>query len=142
MLKGILHPADALRAKEEGTDGVILSNHGGRQLDGAVSPVRVLPAVRQAVGAEWPVMIDSGFRRGTDVVKALALGADFVFVGRPFNYAATIAGMAGVSHAASILKREIDLAIGLLGIKDLSELSPRLLMTNPQSFLEEESPKN
>lgn len=142
VLKGILHPADALRAKEEGTDGVILSNHGGRQLDGAVSPVRVLPAVRQAVGAEWPVMIDSGFRRGTDVVKALALGADFVFVGRPFNYAATIAGMAGVSHAASILKREIDLAIGLLGIKDLSELSPRLLMTNPQSFLEEESPKN
>ena len=78
-------------------------NHGGRQLDGAVSPMRVLPAIRAAVG-DLPLMIDSGFRRGTDVLKALALGADFVFVGRPFNYAATVGGHAGVRKAAQFEK--------------------------------------
>jgi L-lactate dehydrogenase (cytochrome) len=127
VLKGVLHPADARRARDTGMDGVILSNHGGRQLDGAVSPMRVLPAVREAVG-QLPLMVDSGFRRGSDVLKALALGADFVFVGRPFNYAATIAGPAGVAHAASILSREIDANMGLLGINRLDELGPEHLL--------------
>jgi L-lactate dehydrogenase (cytochrome) len=127
VLKGILHPQDALRAREAGLDGVILSNHGGRQLDGAVSPLRVLPAVRAAVG-NFPVMVDSGFRRGSDVLKALALGANFVFVGRPFNYAATIAGAAGVAHAVDILLREIDANLGLLGINGIAELGPQHLV--------------
>lgn len=122
VLKGILHPADAVRAGRLGIDGVIVSNHGGRQLDGAVSPLRVLPVLREAVGPRTAVMVDSGFRRGSDVLKALALGADFVFIGRPFNYAAATAGPAGVAHAAKILAAEIDTNMGLLGINSLDEL--------------------
>lgn len=106
---------------------MILSNHGGRQLDGAVSPMRVLPATRAAVGS-MPLMVDSGFRRGSDVLKALALGADFVFIGRPFNYAATIAGGDGVAHAIDILTREIDCDLGLLGINHIAELGPQHLV--------------
>jgi L-lactate dehydrogenase (cytochrome) len=122
VLKGILHPHDAQKAKALGVDGIILSNHGGRQLDGAVSPMRVLPAVRAAVG-DLPLMIDSGFRRGTDVIKALALGADFVFVGRPFNYSATVGGHAGVVKASTILKKEIFDALGMLGVTAPHELT-------------------
>lgn len=127
VLKGILHPLDAVRARNAGIDGVILSNHGGRQLDGAVSPLRVLPAVRAAVG-QYPLMIDSGFRRGSDVLKALALGADFVFIGRPFNYAATIAGASGVQHAIELLVAEIDTNLGLLGVNTLAELGRHHLL--------------
>lgn len=127
VLKGILHPADALKAKQQGMDGVIVSNHGGRQLDGAVSPVRMLPSIRSAVG-DFPVMVDSGFRRGTDVLKALALGADFVFIGRPFNYAAAIGGANGVAHAIALLASEIDTDMGLLGINRLDELGPAQLV--------------
>jgi L-lactate dehydrogenase (cytochrome) len=124
VLKGILHPQDALMARDMGIDGVLLSNHGGRQLDGAVSPIRVLPAIRAAVG-DYPLMIDSGFRRGTDVIKALALGADFVFVGRPFNYAATVGGHAGVIKASQMLKKEIDNAMGMLGITAPNQLDQK-----------------
>jgi L-lactate dehydrogenase (cytochrome) len=133
VLKGILHPQDALRAKELGIDGVIISNHGGRQLDGAVSPIRVLPAIRSAVG-DLPVMIDSGFRRGTDVLKALALGADFVFIGRPFNYAASIGGHAGVCKAIQILKKEIEMGLGMLGACSLNELSAKHLSIKEHFF--------
>ena len=126
VLKGILHPGDAQRARDAGMDGVILSNHGGRQLDGAVSPLRAIEAARLAVG-DLPLMVDSGFRRGSDVLKALALGADFVFVGRPFNYANAIAGAAGVAHAVEILSREIDADLGLLGVNGLAELDQRHL---------------
>lgn len=127
VLKGILHPGDAQRARDAGMDGVILSNHGGRQLDGAVSPLRAIEAARLAVG-DLPMMVDSGFRRGSDVLKALALGADFVFVGRPFNYANAIAGAAGVAHAVEILSREIDADLGLLGVNGLAELDQRHLL--------------
>ncbi|WP_207880580.1 alpha-hydroxy acid oxidase, partial [Pseudomonas sp. 32_A] len=85
VIKGVLSVEDARIAREAGADGIILSNHGGRQLDGAVSPMRILRDVVQAVGNGYPVMIDSGFRRGSDVLKAVALGARMVFVGRPFN---------------------------------------------------------
>ena len=127
VLKGILHPADASKAQTLGINGIIVSNHGGRQLDGAVSPLRMLPIIRQAVG-DMPVMVDSGFRRGTDVLKALALGADFVFIGRPFNYAAAVASYAGVAHAVALLALEIDTDMGLLGINSLRELGPDRLM--------------
>ena len=122
ILKGILHPEDAVRAKNEGADGIIISNHGGRQLDGAISPMRMLPAIRSAVG-DFPLMIDSGFRRGTDVLKALALGADFVFIGRPFNYAASVGGIDGVRKAIQILKKEIEMGLGMLGETSLSGVS-------------------
>jgi L-lactate dehydrogenase (cytochrome) len=134
VLKGILHPEDAVCAKNMGVDGIILSNHGGRQLDGAISPMRVLPAIRSVVG-ELPLMIDSGFRRGTDVLKALALGADFVFIGRPFNYAATIGGEAGVCKAIQILKKELEMALGMLGACDLRELSQSQLSIKENFFV-------
>ncbi|MWD25932.1 alpha-hydroxy-acid oxidizing protein [Aquicoccus sp. SCR17] len=127
VVKGIVAPEDALRAKESGADGVILSNHGGRQLDGVVAPLRMLPKARELVGEDFPVMLDSGIRRGTDVLKALALGADFVFVGRPFLYAAALGGEAGVAHAISILTAEIDRDLALLGVRRIDELGPHLL---------------
>lgn len=123
VVKGIMCHEDARRARDMGADGLIVSNHGGRQLDGAVSPLRVLPEVVRAVGADFPVMMDSGVRRGTDVLKALALGAKFVFVGRPFNYAAAVAGEAGVRHAIRILADEIQRDMGLLGLTSISEVA-------------------
>jgi L-lactate dehydrogenase (cytochrome) len=126
VIKGILHPADARRAADLGVDGIIVSNHGGRQLDGAVAPLLVLPQIVDAVPG-IPVMLDSGVRRGTDVIKALALGAKFVFVGRPFAYAAAVAGTEGVMHAIKLLSDEILRDIGLLGINTLAEIRSTVL---------------
>ncbi|HXZ50023.1 MAG TPA: alpha-hydroxy acid oxidase [Usitatibacter sp.] len=126
VVKGILHPEDARLARESGADGVIVSNHGGRQLDGAVSALRVLPEIAAAKGA-MAVMVDGGLRRGTDVLKAIALGADFAWIGRPFNYAAAVAGEAGVRHATAILASEIDRDMALLGARSLAELGPGCL---------------
>ncbi|TVP47413.1 MAG: alpha-hydroxy-acid oxidizing protein [Halomonas sp.] len=121
IVKGVLNPEDAVRAQQAGVDGIILSNHGARQLDCSISPLQVLPDVKRRV-SDIPIMIDSGFRRGTDVIKALALGADFVFVGRPFNYAAAYAGQAGVEHVAELLQQEIERNMALLGLTSLSQL--------------------
>jgi len=126
IVKGILHAGDARKACELGVDGVIVSNHGGRQLDGAVAPLRVLPEIVAACG-HVPVMFDSGVRRGTDVIKALALGASFVFLGRSFGYAAAVAGVEGVHHAFRILQSEIDRDMAMLGINSLGELTPDFL---------------
>ncbi|HET7883089.1 MAG TPA: alpha-hydroxy acid oxidase [Acetobacteraceae bacterium] len=127
VLKGLLSPADVAKAREHGVDGVILSNHGGRQLDYAVTPLRVLPeAVKAARG--MPVMIDSGFRRGTDVLKALALGASFVFVGRPFLFAAVFAAQEGVQNAISLLSREIDKDLALLGLRSIQDISEDIII--------------
>ena len=115
VVKGVMHPDDARAARDAGCDGVIVSNHGGRQLDGTAAPLRVLPDVRAAV-PDMVVMFDSGIRRGTDVLKAIMLGADFTFVGRPFLYAAATHGVPGVSHAAKLLGEEIDRDMALLGI--------------------------
>jgi L-lactate dehydrogenase (cytochrome) len=104
-----------------------VSNHGGRQLDGAVAPLRVLPEVLAQAG-DMTVMIDGGFRRGADVLKAIALGARFVFVGRPFLYAAAIAGEDGVRHAINVLASEVLRNMGLLGINRLDEMGPDRLM--------------
>lgn len=115
VVKGILDQQDAQLAAEAGCDGIIVSNHGGRQLDGVISPLQALPEIRAAV-PDMVVMFDSGVRRGTDVLKAIMLGADFVFVGRPFLYAATVYGEAGVTHAMTLLRDEIDRDMALLGI--------------------------
>jgi L-lactate dehydrogenase (cytochrome) len=128
LLKGVMTAADARRAVEHGVDGLVVSNHGGRQLDGAVAPLRVLPGIAAQAGG-MTVMMDSGVRRGTDVLKALALGAQFVFLGRPFFYAAAIAGEPGVRHAVSLLQSEIDRDMALLGIKTLAEMRRELLTT-------------
>ncbi|MBN3790987.1 alpha-hydroxy acid oxidase [Burkholderia sp. Ac-20353] len=128
VIKGILSVEDAVIAREAGADGIILSNHGGRQLDGASSPMRILQDVVRAVGNEYPVMIDSGFRRGADVLKALALGARMVFVGRPFNYAAAVAGEAGVTHAIRLLQEEIDRNMAMLGANNCDALTSEVLI--------------
>lgn len=126
IIKGILHPQDAALARQHGVDGVIVSNHGGRQLDGAISPLRALPGVVDAAGG-MTVMMDSGVRRGGDVLKALALGARFVFVGRPFNYAAAVGGQAGVAHAINLLHAEVDRNMAMLGINTVQEMNAGLL---------------
>jgi L-lactate dehydrogenase (cytochrome) len=127
VVKGVLAKEDARVARESGVDGIIVSNHGGRQLDGAVAPLRVLPGIAAEAG-DMAVMMDSGIRRGTDVLKALALGADFVFVGRPFLYAATVAGEDGVRHAAKLLREEIDRDMAMLGISSLDQMSREFLV--------------
>lgn len=122
VVKGLLSVEDVLKAQRVGADGVVLSNHGGRQLDGAVSPMRVLEDVVAAVGPSYPVLVDGGFRRGSDVLKAIALGARLVLVGRPFNYAAAVAGEAGVLHAITLLRDEVDRNLAMLGATGCCEL--------------------
>jgi L-lactate dehydrogenase (cytochrome) len=124
VVKGILHRDDARIAREMGAEGIIVSNHGGRQLDGAVSPLRVLPGIVEAC-PDIPVMIDGGIRRGSDVLKALALGAKFVFVGRPFGYAAAVGGEDGVGHAIGLLQQEVSRNMAMLGINGIMELDAR-----------------
>ena len=126
VIKGILNPADASRAAAEGVDGIIVSNHGGRQLDGAAAPLCVLPEIVAAAG-DLVVMMDGGIRRGTDVLAALALGAKFVFLGRPMLFAAAVAGEIGVRHALRLLREEIDRDMALLGCADLAAVSASLV---------------
>ncbi|MBU9183209.1 alpha-hydroxy-acid oxidizing protein [Burkholderia multivorans] len=128
VVKGILSVEDALTARDVGADGIILSNHGGRQLDGVVSPMRILRDVVTALEPAFPVMLDGGFRRGADVLKAIALGARMVFVGRPFNYAMAVAGEAGVAHAIRLLQEEVDRDMAMLGARTCRELHPGLIV--------------
>ncbi|HXN66962.1 MAG TPA: alpha-hydroxy acid oxidase [Bradyrhizobium sp.] len=126
VVKGLIAPADARIARESGVDGVIVSNHGGRQLDYTVSSLRTLPEIAAEAGG-MTVMLDGGIRRGTDVLKALALGAQFVFIGRPLLYAAVAAGEAGVQRALTLLRDEVDRDMALLGIRNIGEISPDLV---------------
>lgn len=123
VVKGILSPEDVALARAAGLDGVWLSNHGGRQLDSAIAPLLMLQEAAREAG-EMAVLIDGGIRRGTDVLKALALGADFVFVGRPFLYASVAAGTAGVRHALHLMRAEIARDMAMLGVNTIGELSP------------------
>ncbi len=125
LLKGILDPEDVVRAREIGLDGVIASNHGGRQLDCTIAPLDMVAEMTQAAGS-MPVMLDSGVRRGTDVLKALALGARHVFIGRPFLFAAVVAGQQGVTKAIKLLQDEIHRDMALLGAVDLNNLNSRI----------------
>jgi L-lactate dehydrogenase (cytochrome) len=129
VVKGVLSAEDAHIAAGSGVDGVIVSNHGGRQLDGALAPLHALAAVKARAGS-MTVMMDGGVRRGTDVLKALALGARFVFVGRPFLFANAVAGEAGVRHAVKLLRDEIDRDLALSGLDTLDGLGPELLFSS------------
>ena len=122
VLKGVAHPDDARAAVRSGLDGVIVSNHGGRQLDGVEASFDALRAIVPAVPQGFPVMVDGGFRRGTHVLKAIALGARLVFLGRPMLYGATVAGPRGVARVIEILKSEIDRDLALLGCRSLDQL--------------------
>ena len=132
IVKGILHPQDAVFAAECGADGVVVSNHGGRNLDGAMSPIEVLPEVADAVGKRVTVLVDSGFRRGSDVVKALALGAHAVQIGRATLYGVAAGGHAGATRAIGIFREEIDRVMALIGCPTIDKLGPECLhFTDP-----------
>jgi L-lactate dehydrogenase (cytochrome) len=128
VIKGILHADDARRSVKIGADGIIVSNHGGRQLDGAAAPLHALSHVVDAVGTSTIVMMDGGVRRGADVLKALALGAKMVFAGRPFMYAAAVGGEEGVRHAIGLLRDEVDRNMAMLGLAALGEISADCLL--------------
>jgi 4-hydroxymandelate oxidase len=123
LLKGVLHPQDAQEAVARGADGLIVSNHGGRTLDTAPATAAVLPRIAAAVGTQVPVLVDGGIRRGTDVLKALALGARAVLVGRPMLHALAAAGPIGVAHALRLLRDELEIALALTGCASLAEVS-------------------
>ena len=131
ILKGVLHPDEARKAADLGVDGVIVSNHGGRQLDGAASSLQALPHVVEAVQGRIPVLLDGGIRRGGDVLKALALGAACCLVGRPQLWGLSVAGEAGVTHVLDILRQELDRAMGLCGISRIDEIGPWLIEPSP-----------
>lgn len=130
ILKGVLNVADAERAAELGCDGIVVTNHGGRQLDGCVSGLEVLPAIARAVGDRITVIVDGGFRRGTHVVKAMALGAHAVMIGRATLYGVAAAGEAGARHALSILMTEIDRTLGQLGCRSFEEVDESLIVSD------------
>lgn len=128
VLKGIMRPDDALRAAEIGVDGLMVSNHGARQLDRAPSPLDVLPAIDAAVGERMTLMLDGGVRRGSDVLIALCLGAKFVFLGRPTLYGAIAGGTPGAVKATAILRQEIDTVMAQIGCPSLDQLGPDFML--------------
>jgi len=130
VIKGVLTAADAERCKAIGIDGIVISNHGGRQLDGSVPPLWVLPEI-VAASDGMVVMLDSGIRRGTDVLKAIALGARATFIGRPFNYASAVAGQAGVAHGIKLIVDEVSRDLGMLGVTELAGLGAGVLVQRP-----------
>jgi isopentenyl diphosphate isomerase/L-lactate dehydrogenase-like FMN-dependent dehydrogenase len=122
LLKGILHPDDAREAARRGVDGIVVSNHGGRQVDGAIAALDALPGVVEAAGDDLAVLFDSGVRSGADVVKALALGADAVLLGRPYIWGLALDGQGGVETVLRMLLAELDLTLALSGYASLAEL--------------------
>jgi len=127
VIKGILDPQDARDAVSFGADGIVVSNHGGRQLDGVLSSARALPAIADAVKGQIKILADSGIRSGLDVVRMLALGADCTLIGRAFIYALAVHGGAGVTNLLELIEKEMRVAMVLTGAKSISEISPELL---------------
>ena len=127
LIKGVMHPEDAQAAARLGVDALIVSNHGGRQFDAAVSTLQALPDIVASVPGTLPVFIDGGFRRGTDVIKALALGARMVFLGRPPLYGAAVKGAAGIRRILELLRDEVDRDLAMLGCASIDELTAELL---------------
>jgi len=129
FVKGVLAVEDAQLAADHGADGIFVSNHGGRQLDGVPSPMELLPQIAAAVGGKLTIMVDGGIRRGSDIIKALALGADMVFVGRAAMYGLAAGGEAGVRRALQLLRAEMDRVLALLGCASIEDLGPQFLRT-------------
>ncbi len=127
-VKGVLHRDDAVMLKDKGVAGLVVSNHGGRSLDGAPASLHVLPAIRAAVGADFPLLLDGGIRSGSDVFKALALGANAVMIGRLQMYALSIAGALGVAHMIQLLREELELCMAMAGCTTLKEIDRHALV--------------
>jgi 4-hydroxymandelate oxidase len=134
VLKGILHPQDAAEAVQQGIDGLIVSNHGGRNLDTSIAAVDALPDITQTVGGSCVILLDGGVRRGTDVIKALALGARAVLIGRPYLYGLHVGGAAGVARVLEILQSELKMAMALTGQTDASRISADIICSAGNSF--------
>jgi len=128
IIKGVLDPEDAMDAVRFGADGVVVSNHGGRQLDGTMSTARALPAIADKVGDRLVLLADSGVRTGLDVLRLMALGARGVLLGRAYLYALSAEGEAGVANLLSLIERELRLAMALTGVKSVGEISPDILV--------------
>jgi L-lactate dehydrogenase (cytochrome) len=134
ILKGILDPIDAELAAQTGADAIVVSNHGGRQLDGAMSSIAALPAIARAAGGRIEVLVDGGIRSGQDVIKALALGAKGVFIGRAYVYGLGAMGEAGVTRALEIIRKELDVTMALCGLRDVRQVNADIL-ARPQPHL-------
>jgi lactate 2-monooxygenase len=127
VLKGILHPDDAREARERGVDGIVVSNHGGRQIDGAIASLEALPPIIDAVGDGMAILLDSGIRSGADILKALALGADAVLIGRPYLWGLALDGQSGVETVLRSLLAELDLTMTLSGFTSVAEIDSSVL---------------
>ncbi|TYB89436.1 alpha-hydroxy acid oxidase [Oceaniovalibus sp. ACAM 378] len=132
VVKGVLDPQDALRLKSAGVDAIQVSSHGGRQLDSAPAPILALRAIRTAVGPEFPLFYDSGIRSGEDIVKAYAMGADFVFLGRPFSFAIAAGGARGLAQLATLLAEETSITLAQLGLRDLGTVTADVMADTAQ----------
>ena len=130
IVKGVLAQQDALRIKEAGADAIYVSNHGGRQLDSVPPAVNRLPLIREVVGTDYPLLFDSGIRNGESVVKALALGADFVMLGRPFLFASGANGERGVLQLVELLRDEVSLTLAQLGCESVEKLERNMIIEN------------
>jgi lactate 2-monooxygenase len=128
LLKGVVHPDDAERAIDEGMNGIVVSNHGGRQVDGAVATLDALPAIAKRVDGRVPLILDSGVRGGADVFRALALGATAVLLGRPYVYGLGIAGEEGVFEVIENFLADFDLTMGLAGCRSVADIGPEALL--------------
>jgi 4-hydroxymandelate oxidase len=136
LFKGILHPADAELAIQAGIDGIIVSNHDGRNLDTVIPPIEALPDITQQVSGRVPIFVDGGIRRGTDALKALLRGANAVLLGRPYLYALAVGGADGVARCLSLLIEELRLAMALVGAASLPDLNREVEWPAPASLLQ------
>ena len=127
IVKGVMSPKDAVKVKEAGADAIQVSNHGGRQLDSALPAIEALPLIRNIVGKEFPLIFDSGIRGGSDIIRALAMGANFVMLGRPLMYSIGADGSRGLKKILNIIKEELSTALGLVGLTDVNEISSEII---------------
>ncbi len=130
IVKGVMSPDDAIKIKEAGADAIQVSNHGGRQLDSATAAINMLPLIRKSVGSNFPLIFDSGIRSGSDIVRALAFGADYAMIGRPVMYAMGADGKKGLRRIVEIIKEEVSTTLGLVGLNDINDVTSEIVIEN------------
>ncbi len=130
IVKGVMSPDDAIKIKDAGADAIQVSNHGGRQLDSATAAINMLPLIRKSVGSNFPLIFDSGIRSGSDIVRALAFGADYAMIGRPVMYAMGADGKKGLRRIVEIIKEEVSTTLGLVGLNDINDVTSEIVIDN------------